>query len=97
MYLAAACLGAPRWDGEDLEKMKAYVDKKNAEPTSNKYCLIAVEGWSWGLYQRNRNLHGCNAHVVYDPHNVGEQVMRSLTPDFNFVRTFGGKNPRVHQ
>ena len=93
MYLAAAGLGAMKWHGEDLEKMKSFVDKENASKTTyHKYCLLELDNSGWGLYQRNKNLYGCHPTVAYDPCNVAQSVVRYLTPDFNFVRNFGGKS-----
>lgn len=92
MYLAVAGLGSISWDGEDFEKMKNYVDKKNETIPYNKYCLLDLDNWSWGIYKKNRNLHGCKFVIAYDPCNVANRVIRCMQPDFNFVRNFGGKS-----
>ena len=93
MYLAVAGLGAMNWSGSDIEKMLSWVDKKNNSPTTyNKYCLLELNNRDWALYQKNKNLTGCNPIIVYDPYNIGKKIINCMKPDSNFVRNFGGRS-----
>lgn len=92
MYIAIATL-SNRWVGNDLEKMISYVDKKNTEPTHNKYFLVELNDWDYNIYKRNKNFYACHPTIVYDPYNIGESYLKAQSMYSNgFARTFGSRS-----